>query len=53
MVFPIVVGASKRLFGGTSGTKRLRLVDSRTLGDGVAILIYQPAGEDAKGLNSN
>ena len=33
----------KRLFGDT-GTKRpLRLVDSRTVGEGVGILVYQPA----------
>jgi dihydrofolate reductase len=53
MVFPVIVGAGKRLFGGTSGKKRLRLVDSKTVGDGVAILIYRPPGEDAKGSNSN
>jgi dihydrofolate reductase len=52
MVFPVVVGAGERLFGDTSGTRRLRLVDSRTVGDGVAILIYRPAGEDAEGSNS-
>jgi dihydrofolate reductase len=45
MVFPVVVGAGKRLFGDTGGTKRLRLADSRTVGDGIAILIYRlPAG---------
>jgi dihydrofolate reductase len=53
MVFPVVVGAGKRLFGDTSGKKPLRLVDSRTVGDGVAILIYRPAGEDAEGSSSN
>jgi dihydrofolate reductase len=53
MVFPVVVGAGKRLFGDTSGTKRLRLADSRTVGDGIAILIYRPAGQDAKASNSN
>ncbi len=44
MVFPVVLGAGKRLFVDTSGKKPLRLADSRTVGDGVAILIYQPAG---------
>jgi dihydrofolate reductase len=53
MVFPVIVGAGKRLFGDTSGKKPLRLVDSRTVGDGIAILIYRPAGEDAKASNSN
>ncbi len=40
MVFPVVLGSGKRLFGDTSGKKALRLVDSKTVGDGVAILIY-------------
>jgi dihydrofolate reductase len=53
MVFPVVVGAGKRLFGATSGTKRLRLADSETVGDGVAILIYRRAGEDATAPNSS
>jgi dihydrofolate reductase len=43
MVFPVVLGTGKRLFGDTSDKKPLRLVDSRTVGDGVAILIYQRA----------
>jgi dihydrofolate reductase len=53
MVFPVVVGAGKHLFGDTSGTKRLRLVEARTVGDGVAILIYRPAGEDTTAADSN
>ena len=44
MVFPVVLGYGKRLFGETSDLKKLRLTDSRTVGDGVSILIYQPAG---------
>jgi len=40
MVFPVVLGAGKRLFGETSDKKRLRLTDSKIVGDGVAILIY-------------
>jgi dihydrofolate reductase len=43
MVFPVVLGGGKRLFAQTSAKKPLRLVDSRTVGDGVAILVYQPA----------
>jgi dihydrofolate reductase len=43
MVFPVVLGAGKRLFGETSDKKALRLVDSRVVGDGVAILIYEGA----------
>jgi dihydrofolate reductase len=43
MVYPVVLGSGKRLFGETGDKKRLRLVDSKVIGDGVAILIYQPA----------
>jgi dihydrofolate reductase len=42
MVFPVILGAGQRLFGRTSGKKALRLVDSRTVGDGVTILVYEP-----------
>src|SRR5213080_119813 len=45
MVFPVVLGSGKRLFGRTSGKKPLRLVDSKMVGDGVAILTYEPARE--------
>jgi dihydrofolate reductase len=43
MVFPVVLGAGKRFFGDTSDKKPLRLTDSKIVGDGVAILIYEPA----------
>jgi dihydrofolate reductase len=43
MVFPVVLGAGKRLFGETSDKKPLRLTDSRTVGDGVTIQVYEPA----------
>jgi dihydrofolate reductase len=43
MVFPVLLGAGKRLFGDTSEKKRLRLTDSKTVGDGVTILVYEPA----------
>ena len=44
MVFPVVLGTGKRLFGETADKKPLRLTDSRTVGDGVTIAIYQHAG---------
>jgi dihydrofolate reductase len=44
MVFPVVLGAGKRMFGETSDKKRLRLTDSKAVGDGVLLLIYEPAG---------
>ncbi len=43
MVFPLVLGSGKRLFGETSDKKPLRLSDSKIVGDGVALLIYEPA----------
>jgi dihydrofolate reductase len=43
MVFPVVLGTGKRIFGETTDKKALRLVDSKMVGDGVAILVYQPA----------
>ena len=45
MVYPVVLGSGKRLFGETSDKKPLRLVDSKVVGDGVAILTYGPADE--------
>jgi dihydrofolate reductase len=42
MVFPVVLGKGKRLFGATSAKKPLKLAESRTVGDGVAILVYRP-----------
>jgi dihydrofolate reductase len=53
MVFPVVLGSGKRLFGETSEKKPLRLVDSKVVGDGVAIVVYEPARERAEGSNSD
>jgi dihydrofolate reductase len=47
MVYPVVLGSGKRLFGDTSDKKPLRLTDSKVVGDGVVILIYGQAGGDA------
>jgi dihydrofolate reductase len=43
MVYPIVLGSGKRIFGELKDKKPLRLVDSKIVGDGVAILTYEPA----------
>jgi dihydrofolate reductase len=43
MVFPVVLGSGKRLFGETSDKRSLKLTDSKFVGDGVAILTYVPA----------
>jgi dihydrofolate reductase len=42
MVFPVLLGEGKRLFGEVSDKKPLRLVESRTVGEGVDILTYEP-----------
>jgi dihydrofolate reductase len=40
-VYPVIVGAGKRLFSETTATKRLRLTQAKTVGDGIHILIYE------------
>jgi dihydrofolate reductase len=40
MVFPVVLGSGKRVFPEMSDKHLLRLVDSKTVGDGVMILVY-------------
>jgi dihydrofolate reductase len=47
MVFPVVLGQGKRLFGETSDKKPLELAESRPVGDGVLILIYRRKDEAA------
>jgi dihydrofolate reductase len=41
MVYPVVLGAGERLFGETSDKKPVRLIDRRTLDDGLAYLAYE------------
>jgi dihydrofolate reductase len=41
MVYPVVLGSGKRLFGETTDKKSWKLAESRTVGDGIAILIFQ------------
>jgi dihydrofolate reductase len=43
LVYPVIVGAGKRLFDRTGETKRLRLAETRTFDDGVHLLIYERA----------
>ena len=40
-VYPVVLGAGERLFGETSDKKPLRLVDTKTVGDGLVFLTYE------------
>jgi dihydrofolate reductase len=44
MVFPVILGTGRRVFGETSDKKTLRLVDSKPVGpEGVLVLTYQRA----------
>jgi dihydrofolate reductase len=49
MLYPVVLGAGERLFGETSDKKPMRLVDTKTVGDGVAILTYEPVRDAPQG----
>ena len=47
MIYPVMLGAGERLFGAPSVTKPMRLVDTRTVGDSLALLTYQPVRDAA------
>jgi dihydrofolate reductase len=42
MVYPVLLGAGRRMFSDRGEKKTLRLVESRAVGDGVMILTYAP-----------
>jgi dihydrofolate reductase len=42
MVYPVVLGKGKQLFGRTTKKKPMRLRSSKVVGDGVSILVYEP-----------
>ena len=44
VVFPVVLGAGRRLFGPTSGAKALRLVGVQSIGNGLVHVTYRRAG---------
>ena len=43
MIFPVVLGTGKRVFGEYSDRKTMKLVDSRTVGEGIVVLVYERA----------
>jgi dihydrofolate reductase len=45
MIFPVVLGSGKRLFGEGAPPGRLKLVDSQVSSTGVVMATYEPAGE--------
>ena len=42
MVFPVILGSGKKLFGEIDEKKSMKLISSQTVGDSVEILIYEP-----------
>jgi dihydrofolate reductase len=43
MIFPVVLGTGKRVFGDYSDKKTMRLVESKTVGEGIVVLVYERA----------
>jgi dihydrofolate reductase len=43
MIFPVVLGTGFRVFGEYSDKTTLRLVESKTVGEGIVVLIYERA----------
>jgi dihydrofolate reductase len=41
MVFPVVLGTGKRLWGETTDKKQFKLADTKTVGEGIAILTFR------------
>jgi dihydrofolate reductase len=41
MIFPVVLGTGKRVFGETSDKKTMKLQEARTVGEGIVILVYE------------
>jgi dihydrofolate reductase len=52
MVYPVVLGAGKRLFGETSDKKPMRLLDTRTVAGDLAYLTYELVREAERALLS-
>ena len=43
MVFPVILGTGRKAFEETPDRRNLKLTESRVVGDGVAVLIYERA----------
>ena len=43
MIFPVVLGTGKRVFGEYSDKKAMKLVESKTVGEGFVVLVYERA----------
>ncbi len=42
MIYPVVLGAGERLFGGTSDKKPMQLLNTRTVAGDLAYVTYEP-----------
>jgi dihydrofolate reductase len=49
MTFPVVLGGGKRLFGGGTPAKTIKLVEHKVTGSGAVIATYEPGGEVEQG----
>ncbi len=49
MVYPVLLGSGKRLFEEGVVHIPMRLIEARSVGAGVLILVYQPGGKKAEG----
>ena len=49
LTYPVVLGKGRRLFAEGTRPAALRLVDSKVTGTGVAVHVYEPAGEPTYG----
>jgi dihydrofolate reductase len=43
MVFPVILGTGKKAFDETPERRNLRLTESKVVGDGVAVMVYERA----------
>jgi dihydrofolate reductase len=41
MIFPVILGTGKKVFEETPERRNLRLTESKVVGDGVVVLIYE------------
>jgi dihydrofolate reductase len=46
VVFPVLLGEGTRPFGDTDGQKPMRLLDTKTIGEGVVSVTYELVRED-------
>jgi dihydrofolate reductase len=51
-VYPVLLGSGKRLFGDGTAPTALRLIESRTFGNGAVLLSYEPTGKPEYGTTA-